>query len=205
MKLRGKKIISFALAAAMTASFPMMDTKVQAADPAADYTVTIKGSDVAKAAENVNGLTYKGFGMLNGNSTSNLLLDYKYENPQKYDEMMQYLFGGEYPLFTHIKMEMGNDGNNSTGAEACTMRYEDEEADASRSPGFVMVADAKKINPDVKVSILRWEMPNWVKAKWDKNTDNQGYEAMYKWYKETVCDAYEKYGYMVDFINPDKN
>ena len=141
MKLRGKKIISFALAAAMTASFPMMDTKVQAADPAADYTVTIKGSDVAKAAENVNGLTYKGFGMLNGNSTSNLLLDYKYENPQKYDEMMQYLFGGEYPLFTHIKMEMGNDGNNSTGAEACTMRYEDEEADASRSPGFVMVAD----------------------------------------------------------------
>ena len=205
MKLRGKKIISFALAAAMTASFPMMDTKVQAADPAADYTVTIKGSDVAKAAENVNGLTYKGFGMLNGNSTSNLLLDYKYENPQKYDEMMQYLFGGEYPLFTHIKMEMGNDGNNSTGAEACTMRYEDEEADASRSPGFVMVADAKKINPDVKVSILRWEMPNWVKAKWDKNTDNQGYEAMYKWYKETVFDAYEKYGYMVDFINPDKN
>lgn len=46
----------------------------------------------------------------------------------KYNELMEYLFGGEYPLFTHIKMEMGNDGNNSTGAEAYTMRYEDEEA-----------------------------------------------------------------------------
>ena len=68
-----------------------------------------------------------------------------------------------------------------------------------------MAADAKKINPNVKISILRWEMPNWVKAKWDSNTDNQGYEAMYRWYKETIFDAYEKYGYVVDFVNPDKN
>ena len=153
----------------------------------------------------MNGLTYKGWGMLNGNSTSNLLLDYKSENPEQYWAMMNYLFGGENPLFSHIKMEMGNDGNNSTGAEACTMRFEDEEADASRSPGFAMVADAKKINPDVKVSILRWEMPSWVLAKWNNNTDNQGYEAVYKWYRETIFDAYEKYGYVVDFVNPDKN
>ena len=116
--------------------------------------------------------------------------------------MMQYLFGGEYPLFSNIKMEMGNDGNNSTGAEACTKRYEDEEADASRSPGFVMAADAKKINPNVKVSILRWEYPNWVKAKAD---GTEKYAAIYKWYKETIFDAYEKYGYVVDYIDPDKN
>ncbi len=175
------------------------------ADIGSSVNVTIKGSDVDAATAKPNGLAYKGFGMLNGNSTSNLLLDYKYENPAAYDEMMQYLFGGQYPLFTHIKMEMGNDGNNSTGAEACTMRYESEAADASRSPGFVMAADAKKINPNVKISILRWEMPNWVKEKWDNNTNNQGYEAMYKWYKETIFDAYEKYGYVVDFVNPDKN
>ncbi len=176
----------------------------QQKDDVPDYQVSIKGSDVEAAARNINGLTYKGFGMLNGNSTSNLLLDYKYENPDKYNEMMEYLFGGEYPLFTHIKMEMGNDGNNSTGAESCTMRYENEEADASRSPGFVMAADAKKINPDVKISILRWEMPKWVADKTWSSTGG-GYEAAYKWYKETVFDAYEKYGYMVDFINPDKN
>ena len=163
--------------------------------------IVIKGSDVEAAAKNMNGLTYKGFGMLNGNSTSNLLLDYKAENPDEYWAMMNYLFGGEYPLFTHIKMEMGNDGNNSTGAEACTMRYEDEEADASRSPGFVMAADAKAVNPDVKISILRWEMPSWVSAK----SGTERYEAIYKWYRETIFDAYEKYGYVVDFVNPDKN
>lgn len=78
------------------------------------------------------------------------------------------------------------------------MRYEDEEADASRSPGFVMAADAKTINPNVKVSILRWGCPNWVNAY--KGTD--WYAANYKWYKETIFDAYEKYGYVVDYINP---
>lgn len=172
--------------------------------PDVDGIVTLNGSEVEAAAKNVNGWTYKGLGMLNGNATSNLLLDYKAENPQAYWAMMQYLFGSEdgYPLFSNIKMEMGNDGNNSTGAEACTMRYENEEADASRSPGFVMAADAKKINPNVKVSILRWEYPNWVKAK---AGGDEKYAAIYKWYKETIFDAYEKYGYVIDYIDPDKN
>lgn len=208
MRMKGKRFLSLALAAIMAASVPTVGPAAVQAAATPDYTVTVKGGDVEKAAENINGLTYKGFGLLNGNSTSNLLLDYKYEHPEKYNEMMQYLFGGEYPLFTHIKMEMGNDGNNSTGAEACTMRYEDEEADASRSPGFVMAADAKKINPNVKISILRWEVPKWVAAKnanSAKLTAGEGYEAVYKWYKETIFDAYEKYGYMVDFVDPDKN
>ena len=169
--------------------------------------ILIRGADVTAANQKKNGLTYKGFGMLNGNSTSNLLLDYKAEHPDEYWEMMRYLFGGTYPLFTHIKMEMGNDGNNSTGAEACTMRYKDDIADASRSPGFVMAADAKSINPDIKISVLRWECPKWVKdAGFKENEKNQaGWDALYLWYKETIFDAYEKYGYVVDFINPDKN
>ena len=168
-----------------------------------DSVVGVTGTEVDTAVTKTNGWTYKGLGMLNGNSTSNLLLDYKAENPQAYWAMMKYLFGSDdgYPLFSNIKMEMGNDGNNSTGAEACTMRYENEEADASRSPGFVMAADAKKINPNVKVSILRWGCPNWVNAY----SGDDWNAAVYKWYKETIFDAYEKYGYVVDYINPDTN
>ena len=169
-----------------------------------DGSVNIKGSDVDAANAKPNGLAYKGWGMLNGNSTSNLLMDYKADHPDEYWDMMEYLFGGEYPLFTHIKMEMGNDGNNSTGAEACTMRYEEEEADASRSPGFQMAADAKAINPDVKVSILYWERPKWINDSWNGQSEDS-YEKLYKWFSETIFDAYEKYGYVVDFVNPDKN
>ena len=167
--------------------------------------IVVDGEDVDAAAQNVNGLTFKGWGVLNGNSTSNLLLDYKSESPDQYWEMMEVLFGGERPLMTHIKMEMGNDGNNSTGADACTMRSADEEADASRSPGFAMAADAKKINPDVKVSMLYWELPSWVASDWNRDKTGAGYEALYKWYRETIFDAYEKYGYVVDYVNPDKN
>ncbi len=173
--------------------------------PAWEEDIIVDGNDVDEAAQNKNGLTYKGFGLLSGNSTSNLLMDYKDQNPQAYEEMLEVLFGGAHPLISHIKMEMGNDGNNSTGADSCTMRFENEEADVSRSPGFQLAADAKKINPAVKVSFLRWGMPAWVAEDWNRDRTGAGYESMYTWYRETVFDAYEKYGYVVDYINPDTN
>lgn len=155
--------------------------------------ITIDGDNIR--TENVNGLTYKGFGMLCGNSTSDLLLDYKAENPEAYAQLMQYLFGGDYPIMNHIKLEMGNDRNNSTGPEAATKRSSTEATNILRNPGWQLAADAKKINPDVKVSILRWNQPVWVE------TD----EDIYTWYKEAILQAYEKYGYMVDYINPNIN
>ncbi|MBO5303221.1 MAG: FIVAR domain-containing protein [Lachnospiraceae bacterium] len=200
-----KSIFATVMIFAMTLSFLPVNALAEETEVTSDAEViTIQASDVEAAATNQNGLTYKGFGMLN-HSTGNLLFDYKTSAPEKYEEMMSYLFGGENPLFTHIKIEMGNDGNNAASAEACTMRYEDEEADASRSVGFVMAADAKAINSNVKVSILRWAMPDWVKTKWNSDRTGEGYEAVYKWYRETIFDAYEKYGYVIDFVNPDEN
>lgn len=155
--------------------------------------VTVDGDQIQ--TENVNGLTFKGFGLLSGNSTSDLLMDYKAENPEAYARLLQYLFGGEYPIMNHVKLEMGNDCNNSTGPESATKRSREEMANVSRNPGWQLAADAKKINPGVKVSILRWNQPAWVK------TD----EDIYTWYKETILQAYEKYGFMVDYINPNIN
>lgn len=123
--------------------------------------ITVDGNDIR--ANNVNGLTYKGFGLLSANSTSDLLMDYKAQNPEAYAELLQYLFGGKYPIMTHVKLEMGNDRNNSTGSEASTKRSRYEKANVLRNPGWQLAADAKKINPDIKVSILRWNAPEWVK------------------------------------------
>ena len=155
--------------------------------------ILLDGDDIK--ADNVNGLTYKGFGLLSGNSTSDLLLDYKAESPERYVELMQYLFGGEYPIFTHVKLEMGNDCNNSTGAESATMRKKEEKANVRRNPGWQLAADAKKINPDLKVSILSWNSPVWVETSEDK----------YLWYKESILAGYEEFGFMVDYINPNTN
>ncbi|CAH0122252.1 hypothetical protein PAE9249_04800 [Paenibacillus sp. CECT 9249] len=155
--------------------------------------ILLDGNDIK--ADNVNGLTFKGFGVLSANSTSALLMDYKAEHPEAYAELLQILFGGENPIMTHVKIEMGNDRNNSTGPDPATMRTADEEANVTRHPGFQLAADAKAVNPNLKVSILRWSAPAWA----DSN------EKIYTWYKNTILAAYREYGYMVDYVNPHIN
>jgi chitodextrinase len=190
--MAGCAAVPVALAWALTA------VPAAAADDPVD--VVVDGLDVR--AGNVHGLPYKGLGLISANSTSNLLMDYKAEQPDRYWQMIDVLFGGERPLINHVKVEMGSDTNNSTGADAATMRTAGELADASRSPGFQLAADAKRVNPRLKVSILRWTMPYWVQTAWSAGT---GRDEMYRWYKETILDAYEKYGYLVDYVNPDTN
>jgi hypothetical protein len=158
--------------------------------------VKIQAADIAKAAKNRHGLTFKGFGILSANSTSALLMDYKAQNPQKYWQLVRTLFGGEHPLMNTVKIEMGNDRNTSTGPNAATMRTATEYPNVFREPGFQLAADAKKVaEGDVKVSLLRWNRPAWV-----KNDEDQ-----YRWFKNTTLAVYRQYGYMVDTINPDAN
>lgn len=155
--------------------------------------ISIDGNDVKST--NVNGLTFKGFGVLSANGTSALLMDYKAEHPEKYAEFLKILFAGTNPIMTQVKIEMGNDRNNSTGPDPATMRLASEAANIKRAPGFQLAADAKKLNPNLKVSILRWNAPGWVKTN-----DN-----VYTWYKNTILAAYRNYGYMVDYVNPGVN
>jgi len=155
--------------------------------------VSLDGNNVASS--NVNGLTFKGFGVLSANGTSELLMDYKSEHPEQYSELLRILFGGAHPVMTHVKIEMGNDRNNSTGPDPATMRLASEAANVKRHPGFQLAADAKKVNPGLRVSLLRWSAPAWA------NTNDQ----IYMWYKSTILAAYRGYGFMVDYVNPGVN
>jgi len=155
--------------------------------------ISLDGNDIASG--NVNGLTFKGFGVLSANGTSELLMDYKSEHPDQYAQLLKILFGGSNPIMTHVKIEMGNDRNNSTGPDPATMRLASEPANVKRDPGFQLAADAKKVNPNLKVSILRWNAPAWA-----SNNDQ-----IYTWYKDTILAAYRDYGYMVDYVNPGVN
>lgn len=156
-------------------------------------TVVVDGDDVR--TDNVNGLTFKGFGLLSGNSTSELLMDYKSQHPRKYTELLRILFGGERSVITNVKLEMGNDRNNSTGPDPATMRWETETPNVKRHQGFQFAADGKRVNPGLKVSFLRWNAPAWA------NTDDK----IYSWYKATILAAYRTYGFMVDYVNPGVN
>jgi hypothetical protein len=187
--------VSLAVTAAAIAAPLTVPVAAQAAgaDP---VSVTIDGADVAAAAQNRNGLTFKGFGVLSANSTSALLLDYKSQHPEKYWELIETLFGGEHPIMNTVKIEMGNDRNTSTGPNAATMRSRDEYPNVLREPGFQLAADAQLVaHGDIHLSLLRWNRPTWVTSHADQ----------YVWFKNTVLAAYREYGLMVDSINPDAN
>lgn len=156
-------------------------------------TISLDGNNIR--GENVNGLTFKGFGVLSANGTSELLMDYKSEHPESYATLLRILFGGSHPIMTQVKIEMGNDRNNSTGPDPATMRLASEAANVRRAPGFQLAADARKLNPNLKVSILRWNAPAWA------NTNDK----VYAWFKNTILAAYRTYGYMVDYVNPGIN
>ncbi|BDR52362.1 hypothetical protein KIM372_02690 [Bombiscardovia nodaiensis] len=194
-----KSAVVVAASLAMVGACAVAPQLSASASPTDPVSITVDGNDIQAAASNRNGLTYKGFGVLSGNSTSALLMDYKAKQPEQYWELIHTLFAGEHPLFTAVKIEMGNDLNTSTGPEASTMRRRDEYPNVQREPGFQLAADAKKVaaNPDaVHVSILRWTTPAWVNGDDSKQ---------YVWYKNTVLAAYREYGYMVNEINPDIN
>lgn len=176
-----------------TSAAPASAASLVVAADAATVAVGVDANQIA--ASNVNGLTFKGFGVLSANSTSALLMDYKAQQPAAYAQLLQVLFGGTHPIMNTVKIEMGDDRNTSTGPEPATMRWETEPANVTREPGFQLAADAKKYNPDLKVDILRWEAPTWA------NTNDK----IYTWYKNTILAAYRQYGYMVDYVNPGVN
>lgn len=152
--------------------------------------------DKANTKEN---MLYRGAGMVSGNNSSRLLMDYKTENPEKYQEILEYLFGENGIGITHLKLEMGSDINSSSGTEPSVKRDEDEDADVTRGAGYMLAADAKKINPDLTLDMLWWSEPKWVSDAEDV------YAARYKWYKETLDAAYETYGLEFDYVSVTQN
>lgn len=157
--------------------------------------VTIDGSK-ANLKEN---MLYKGNGMVSGNNTSRLLLDYKSQNPEAYREILEYLFGENGLKISHLKVEMGADINSSSGTEPCVKRSEDEPADVTRGAAYILAHDAKEINPDLTLDMLWWSEPRWVSDSADI------YAARYRWYKETLDAAYEKYGLQFDYVSATRN
>ncbi len=157
--------------------------------------ITIDGNK-ANTAEN---MLYRGSGMVTANNSSRLLLDYKYEHPEAYEEILRYIFGEDGLCVNHLKIEMGSDINSSSGTEPSVKRSEDEKADVTRGAGYQLAADALKINPDITLDMLWWSEPLWVTNAVDV------YAARYKWYKETLDAAYETYGLEFDYVSATQN
>ena len=175
------------------------------------HTLTIDGSQLQLEQNEAN--TIKGFGLLSCNNTSRLLMDYKWEHPQVYQQVLQHLFGGQHPLMRMLNVDLGSDSNTSCGTEPAPQRAADEPANVARGMGFQLIADAKKIQPDLKTCMLRWAEPGFLRPSWrqvksddpDEKVPTEAFEAMYQYYKQTVIAAWQAYGYLFDYIDPDRN
>lgn len=157
--------------------------------------ILIDGSSDVTAANK----KWRGAGMVSGNNSSRLLLDYKTEHPGSYNEILELIFGRDGIGVTHLKLEMGSDVNSTSGTEPAVKRSEKEPADVTRGAGFQLAADAKNVNPDLTLDMLFWSEPRWVSDSADV------YSARYKWYKETLIAAYETYGLCFDYVSVSQN
>lgn len=154
--------------------------------------------DTKKAIIQKNKL-WRGMGMVSGNNSSRLLIDYKSLHPKEYNEILELIFGKNGIEVQHLKIEMGSDINSSSGTEPCTMRSPTGKANITRGAGFILCADAKKINPDLTLDMLWWGEPAWI-----EKSDNV-YEARYKWYKENLVQAYQTFNLKFDFVSATQN
>lgn len=163
--------------------------------------VTVDGNTV----NSDEGTVWRGLGVVTGNNSSRLLMDYKMQNPDAYWEIMNLLFKPDHGAgLSHVKIEFGTDVNSSSGTEPSIMRSADEKADVTRGAGFMFAADALSINPDITVDLLRWGEPKWVTDAFSESQE-KGFEARYKWYKAAIDGAFDTYGMKFTHISADGN
>ncbi len=191
-----KKATAVVLASSLMMSGILPESNVTAAQTKdLEYNMDIDGATINENPVDL----YRGLGAVSCNNSSRLLLDYKQENPTQYWEIMKWLFDTEEGCgLSHIKIELGCDRDTSSGAEPTTKRTQDEPANVSRGAGFHFAADAKTINPDITVDLLRWGEPGWITK--DKTTAEEIYEARYQWFKETIDAVYDTYGMKIDYV-----
>ena len=188
-------ITSIVLTFSIMGVMPMAKENIKANAEGA-FSISVDGNKITKDSLRL--------GAISANNSSRLLMDYKEKNPDAYWEIMNYLFNKETGIgLSHIKIELGSDCDSSSGTEPATMRAENEDANVNRGAGFHMCADAKTINPDISLDMLRWGSPKWTGANSVTNEENMA--KRFKWYKNTLDAAYDEYGLKFDYISPDRN
>ena len=193
------KIIAGLTVTALTCSImgvmPMLKEEIKA-QAENSFSINIDGNNITEDSLRL--------GVVSANNSSRLLMDYKERHPDAYWEIMNYLFNKETGIgLSHIKIELGSDCDSSSGTEPATMRYENEKANVNRGAGFHLCADAKTINPDISIDMLRWGSPNWTGS--GDATTQENMAKRYKWYKNTLDAAYDEYGLVFNYVSADRN
>ncbi|MDE2449969.1 MAG: galactosylceramidase [Gammaproteobacteria bacterium] len=105
------------------------------------------------------GKVYDGIG---ATSTGIIRLLYDYPEPQR-SEILDYLFKPDFGAsLQQLKVEIGSDGNSNAGSEPSSM-HTAVDGNYRRGVGWWLMKEARRRNPALKLSVLAWNFPGWVK------------------------------------------
>ena len=139
------------------------------------------------------GRVFEGIGMVSGNNSSRLLMDYPEE---QLEDIIDLLFKPNFGASLHsLKLEIGSDVNSSSGTEPSHMRSLND-FDITRGAGLWLAQKAKAVNPDLELEALRWGTPRFI-------GNNLDYK--YEYYKRYLQGARDVYGLEFDYLAPDQN
>ncbi|KAG9310857.1 glycoside hydrolase family 30 protein [Chiua virens] len=116
--------------------------------------------------------TIYGFGASLTDSSASLLSTLKSQNPTNYWQLLDYLFnitdGANSAGFSYIRVPLG-----ATDFSANTYSYDDTSGDVNlvefnigAAPSYVIstLKDILSINPELRIHILPWSPPGWMKS-----------------------------------------
>lgn len=115
--------------------------------------IILNGKDTGKMFEGIGAAS-------GGGAVSRLLINYP--EPQR-SQILDYFFKPNYGAsLQHLKVEIGGDGNSTEGSEPSHMHRANDE-NYSRGFEWWVMKEAKKRNPNIKLHVLAWDFPAWVK------------------------------------------
>ena len=119
----------------------------------AQETVLIDGKSSGRIFDGICGVNA-------GGGVGRLLINYP--EPQR-SEILDFLFKPNYGAsFQGYKAEIGGDGNSTEGSEPSHMHTAGDE-NYNRGYQWWMMKEAKKRNPNIKLHVLAWDFPGWLK------------------------------------------
>ena len=107
------------------------------------------------------GRSFAGIGALAGGGAAKLLYDY---DATTREAALQFLFAPNVGAALQVlQIEVGGDGFGGWAAEACAVKFADDDIDVTRGTQLWLAAQARRINPDIVLYAVPYSWPRWLR------------------------------------------
>ena len=107
------------------------------------------------------GRPFAGLGAFAGGGGAKLLYDY---DAATQEAVLRFLFApNEGAALQVLQIEIGGDGFGGWGAEACAVKFADDDIDVTRGTQLWLAAQARRLNPNIVIYAVPYSWPRWLR------------------------------------------